>query len=87
MTLAINFSNPFAGFIGINTNDIELTDGILILKVVMNLGPAESNDFSIMYAEEETRRIQPRFVHSVFKICHRPISLVRMVGKDAVVEF
>ena len=52
----------------------------------MNLGPAETDDLAVMYAEEETFWIKPRFGHSVFQICHRPITLVGMLSEDEVVE-
>jgi hypothetical protein len=45
---------------------------------MMNFGPAETNNLSVMYAEKETGWIKPRFVHSVFEIGHRPVALIGM---------
>ena len=80
------FADSFARFVGINADDIELTDGVLVYKVAVDLGPAEACNLSVMNAEEETFWIKPRFLHSVFKICHRPISLVGVGSEDEVVE-
>ena len=52
----------------------------------MNLGPTESCDLAALNTEEETFGIKPGFLHSVFKICHRPITLVGVGSKDQVVE-
>ena len=68
-------------------NDIELSEWILIYKIMMNLGPAEANDLSVMYAEKETGGIKPRFAHSVFEVGHRPVALIGVRFKDVVIEF
>ena len=52
----------------------------------MNLGPAKSCNFVVVNTEEETFEIKPGFLHSVFKICHRPISLVGVAREDEVLE-
>lgn len=83
---ANRFTYPLACFIGVNADDIELTDGILVNKVAMDLGPAESGNSAVVNAEEEALWIKPRLVHSVLEIFHDPITLVRVVGKDEVVE-
>jgi hypothetical protein len=72
--------------VGVNTDDVELTEWILIYEVVMNLGPAETNYFAILDAEKESSGIKPGLLHSVFEICHRPVALVRVDCKDFIVE-
>ena len=44
------FANSLACFVGVNADDIELTDGVLVNKVTMNLGPAEAGDLAIVNA-------------------------------------
>jgi hypothetical protein len=53
---------------------------------VVNLGPTEAHNFSIINTEKETSGIKPRLMHSVLKICHRPIALIGMDSKDFIVE-
>ena len=62
---ADSLADSFACFIGVNADDIELADGVLVYKVVMDLGPAEACDFSVVNAEKESLWIKPRFLHSV----------------------
>lgn len=80
-----SLTDSFSGFGWINTDYIELTDGILVHKVAVNLGPTETSNLLVVNAEEETCGIKPRFVHAVFKIGHRPITLIGMLGKDQIV--
>ena len=80
-------ADSFACFFGVNAYDVELTDGVLVNKVAMDLGPTEACNLAVVNTEEESLWIKPRFLHSVFKIFHNPITLIRVVGKDEVVEF
>jgi hypothetical protein len=57
---ADSFADSFACFIGVNADDIELTDGVLVYKVTMDLGPAEACDLAVVNAEEESLWIKPR---------------------------
>ena len=84
---ADSFADSFACFVGVNADDIELTNGVLVNKVAMDFGPAEACDFAVVNTEEESLWIKPRFMHSVFEIFHDPITLVRVVRKDEVVQF
>ncbi len=59
-------ADSFACFIGVDADDIELTDGVLVYKVTMDLGPTEACNLAVVNAEEETLRVKPRFMHSVF---------------------
>ena len=80
-------ADSFACFIGVNADDIELSDGVLVNKVAMDLCPAEACDLAVVNTEEESLWVKPRLVNSVFQIFHDPITLVRVVGEDEVVEF
>ena len=71
----------------IYADDLELTEWILIYKVMMNLGPTEANNLSVMNAEKETSGVEPRFAHSVFEVGHRPIALIGVGFKDVVIKF
>jgi hypothetical protein len=53
---------------------------------VVNLGPTEAHNFSIINTEKETSGIKPRLAHSVLKVCHCPIALIGMDSKDFIVE-
>ena len=82
-----SFTNSFSCFVGVNADYVELADGILVYKVAMDLGPTKACDFAVVNTQEETLLIKPRFLHSVLEIFHDPITLVRVVGKDEIVEF
>jgi len=84
---ADRFADSFACFVGVNADDIELTEGVLVNKVTVDLGPAKACNLAVVNAEEEALWVKPRFVHSVLEIFHDPITLVRMVGKDKVIQF
>ncbi len=60
------FTDSFARFVGVNADDIELTDGVLVYKVTMDLGPTEACNLAVVNAEEEALWVKPRFMHSVF---------------------
>ena len=60
------FADSFACLIRVNADDIELTDGVLVYKVAMDLGPTKACNLAVLNAEEESLRIKPRFMHSVF---------------------
>ncbi len=47
---ADSFADSFACFIGVNADHIELTDGILVYKVSVDLGPAEPCDLAVVNA-------------------------------------
>ena len=81
------FADSFACFIGVNADDIELADGVLVNEVVMDFGPTEACNLAVVNAKEESLRIEPRFLHSVLEIFHYPITLVRVAGEDEVVQF
>jgi len=80
------FADTFAGFCGIYADDIELTAGVLVNKIMVDFGPAKSSDLFVMNAEKEAIFIEPRFSHTVFEICHCPIALVGVFGKDEVIK-
>ncbi len=63
---ADSFADSFACLIRVNADDVKLTDGVLVNKVTVDLGPAEACDFAVVNTEEESLRIKPRLVHSVF---------------------
>ncbi len=42
------FADSFACFVGINADDIELTDGVLVYEVAVDLGPAEACNFAVV---------------------------------------
>ena len=44
------FTDSFTCFIGVNADDIELADGVLVNKVAMDLGPAEACNLAIVNA-------------------------------------
>ena len=45
---ADRFADSFACFVGVNADDIELTDGIMVYEVAMDLGPAEACDLAVV---------------------------------------
>ena len=47
---ADRFADSFACFIGVNADDIELTDGALVNKVTVDFGPAEACNLAIVNA-------------------------------------
>ncbi len=47
---ADSFADSFASLIGVNTDDIELTDGVLVYEVVVDLGPAEACNLAVVNA-------------------------------------
>ena len=63
---ADSFANSFARFVGIDADDIELTDGVLVYKVTVDFGPAEACNLAVVNTEEESLWIKPRFLHSIF---------------------
>ncbi len=48
--LADGFTNSLACFVGVNADDIELTDGVLIYEVAVDLCPAETCDLAVVNA-------------------------------------
>ncbi len=42
------FTDSLACLVGVNTDDIELTDRVLVNEVAMDLGPAETCNLSIV---------------------------------------
>jgi hypothetical protein len=73
-------------FFWINADNVELTDWIGVNEILMNLGPTETNDDVVVNTQEKASRIKPGLTHTVFKICHRPITLIRVVNEDFIVE-
>jgi hypothetical protein len=53
---------------------------------MVNLCPAEANYLAVFNAEKESCWIKPRLVHSVFEICHCPVTLIGVQFKDFIVE-
>ena len=45
---ADSFADSLSCFIGINADDIELTDGVLVYKVAVDLGPTEAGDLAVV---------------------------------------
>ena len=83
---ADRLADAFSGLCGVDADNEELTDGIFVYQILVDLGPAEASDLSVMCTEKETCGIKPRFVHSILKVRHHPISLVGVLGKDKIVQ-
>ena len=69
----------------VDADDIELTDESLVNEVLINLGPVQSSNLAVVNTDKEFLGIKPSFLHCVFQICHRPISLARVARKDEAV--
>jgi hypothetical protein len=68
--------------IWVGSNNVQLSDRILIGEVLVNLGPNETFDNALVCGQEKSFWVEPRFCHAVFQVRHSPVPLVWMIGKD-----